>query len=126
MTDKAIRPYRRSGLLYEKWREAYGKADDDVVVIRAPSTVLNPTLNQRVIDDALTRDPAVARAEWLAEWRDDVSTFVSRDLIEAAVERGVLVRPPVLKGRYVGFCDPSGGVSDAFRLAIAHAEGEAA
>ena len=118
-------PYRRAGLLYEKWRAYYGKDDDDVLVIRAPSRVLNPTLDQRVIDDALARDPAAPRAEWLAEWRDDVSTFIGRELIEAAVDRGLLVRPPLPNVRYAGFCDPSGGVSDSFALAIAHAEGEA-
>src|SRR5271166_7091860 len=80
------------GAVVREVEGGYGKADDDVVVIRAPSTVLNPTLDQRVIDDALTRDPAAARAEWLAEWRDDVSTFVSRELIEACVDRGVVSR----------------------------------
>ncbi len=69
---------------------------------------------------------AIASLRRRAEWRDDVSTFVSRDLIEAAVDRGVLVRPTVPKGRYVGFCNPSGGVSDAFTLTIAHTEGEVA
>jgi hypothetical protein len=119
-------PYRRAGLLHQKWRDHYGKADDDVLVIRAPSRVLNPTLDPRIIDDALARDPAAARAEWLAEWRDDVSTFVSRDLIEAAVDRGVLVRPPVAGVSYRAFCDPSGGVSDSFTCGIAHREGELA
>ena len=28
-------PYRRAGLLYEKWRDHYGKADDNVLVIKA-------------------------------------------------------------------------------------------
>jgi hypothetical protein len=32
------------------------------------------------------------RAEWLAEWRDDISTFIDRALIEAAVDNGALVR----------------------------------
>ena len=82
-------PYRRGGLLYQKWKDHYGKADDDVLVIRAPSRTLNPTLDPRIIDEALARDPAVARAEWLAEWRDDIATFLSRELIESAVDLGV-------------------------------------
>jgi hypothetical protein len=96
-----------------------------VLVIRAPSRVLNPTLDQRIVDEAMARDPAAARAEWLAEWRDDIATFLSRDLIEAAVDPGVVVRPPVPDVVYRAGCDPSGGVSDSFTAAISHAEGEA-
>ena len=119
-------PYRRGGLLYQKWRDHYGKPDDDVLVIRAPSRVLNPTLDQRIIDDAMGRDPAVARAEWLAEWRDDIATFLNRELIESAVDNGVTVRPPVPGVSYRAFCDPSGGMSNSFTCGIAHAEGEIA
>jgi hypothetical protein len=117
-------PYRRGGLLYEKWKAHYGRDDDGVLVIRAPSRVLNPTLDPKIIGDALARDPAVARAEWLAEWRDHVSTFLPREIIEAAVDVGVTVRPPSPGASYTAFCDPSGGVSDAFTLAVAHSEGE--
>ena len=31
-------PYRRGGLLFQKWKDHYGKADDDVLVIQAPSS----------------------------------------------------------------------------------------
>ncbi len=116
-------PHRRGGLLYEKYKESYGKNDDDVLVIRAPSRVLNPTLDPKIIDAALARDPAVARAEWLAEWRDDVSTFLPRELIDASIDVGVTVRPPAPGVRYVAAADPSGGVSDAFTVAIASANG---
>ena len=44
-------PYRKVGLLYDKWREHYGKAGD-VLVIRAPSRTMNPLLPQQVVDDA--------------------------------------------------------------------------
>jgi hypothetical protein len=71
-------PYRKSGLLYRKFRDHFGK-DGDVLVIKAPSTTLNPTLDQFIIDDAL----AAASAEWLAEFRDDISGWVGRELKEA-------------------------------------------
>jgi hypothetical protein len=114
-------PHKKSGLLYEKWREHYGR-DGDILVIRAPSTTLNPTLDQRIIDDAMERDPAVARAEWLAEWRDDLAQFLDRQAVEAAVDVGVLVRSPIPSTKYHGFADPSGGAGDSFTLAIAHSE----
>ena len=44
-------------------------------------------------------------------------------LIEAAVDRGVTVRPPRPGVFYSSFCDPSGGAKDLFTAAIAHSEG---
>lgn len=114
-------PHKKSGLLYEKWREHFG-GDGDIVVIRAPSMTLNPTLDQRIVDDAMARDPAVARAEWMAEWRDDLAQFLDRQVVEAAVDVGVVVRPPIPGTKYAAFADPSGGASDSFTLAIAHLE----
>jgi hypothetical protein len=117
-------PYRRAGLLYRKWREHFGKDDDDVLVIHATTRQLNPTIKQKVVDDALEADAPAARAEWLAEWRDDLSAYVDRATIEAAVEIGLLVRPPLSRLGYVAFVDPSGGSSDSMTLSVAHKEGD--
>ena len=57
-------PYRRAGLLYQKWKDYFGQDDDDVLVVHGASRAFNPTLPQSIIDDALKRDPAAARAEW--------------------------------------------------------------
>jgi hypothetical protein len=61
-------PYRRSGLLFDKWRRHYGQPDDDVLVVRGASTDFNPTLPRSVIDAALARDPEAASAEWLGQF----------------------------------------------------------
>lgn len=118
-------PYRKSGLLYRKFKEHYGR-DGDILVIRAPTRTLNPTIDQGVVDEALAEDPAAARAEWLAEFRDDVGGWVGEELIEHAVDNGVTVRPPVNVGghyiTYVAGSDPSGGARDSFTAAIAHNE----
>jgi hypothetical protein len=117
-------PYRRAGLLWQKHKDYFGQDDDDVLVVAGPSRVFNPTLPQKIVDDALKRDPAAARAEWLAEWRDDIAAFLSRELIEAAVDRDVVVRPPQPNTDYHAFADPSGGISDAFSCAVAHREAD--
>lgn len=114
-------PYRKSGLLYRKFKESYGK-DGDILVIRAPTRALNPTIDAEVVEQALAEDPAAARAEWLAEFRDDVGGWAEAALIEAAVDPGVTVRPPVPGIVYRAFSDPSGGARDSFSLAIAHTE----
>jgi hypothetical protein len=115
-------PYRKSGLLYRKFSECYGRDDSDVLVIRAPSIALNPTLDPKVVDQAIEEDAAGASAEWLAQFRDDITGWASRELIEGTVDRGVTVRPPVPGIFYHSFCDASGGVRDSFTMAIAHAE----
>jgi hypothetical protein len=118
--------YRRSGLAYERWLKCYGRDDPKVLVIKAASTQLNPTIDQQEIDDAIAEDPAAARAEWLSEWRDDLASYLSRDVVEATVERGVAVRPPRPDVHYAAFCDPSGGMADSFTAAVAHKEGDVA
>ena len=94
----ASSPYRCGGLLYDKW-----KPDDDVLVVGGPSRVFNSTIPQWIVDDAMARDLATARAEWLGEWRDDIANYLSRDLIESAVDDGVIVRPPVSGQSVFGF-----------------------
>jgi hypothetical protein len=51
-------PYRKSGLLYIKWKQFYGRNDPDVLVIQAPSRTLNPTINQAEIDRDMENDQA--------------------------------------------------------------------
>jgi len=118
-------PYRKSGLLYTKYKKHFAQDDDTVLVIQAPSLALNPTLDPEIIEKAMEDDPAVARAEWMAEWRDDVSGFVDADAVAACVSPGTRELPPVRGVRYFGFVDPSGGSSgDSMTLAIEHREGD--
>jgi hypothetical protein len=114
-------PYRKNGLLFERWRKHYGK-DGDVLVIQAASIAMNPTLDQRLIDRALEEDRAAAGAEWLAEWRSDIESFVSPEIVQAAIDPFVYERPPISGVQYIGFTDPSGGSSDSMTLCIAHIE----
>ena len=111
-------------LVHDKCRASHGQNDDAVLFIKATSRQLNPTLDQAIIDAAMARDPAAARAEYYSEWRDDLAQFLSRELIEQAVDFGVKVRPRIPGVTYRGFMDPSGGVSDSFAVSVAHAEGE--
>lgn len=112
-------PYRRGGLLFSKFKDHFGK-DSKTLVIKAPTRVLNPTIPQSIVDEAMTEDSAAASAEWMAEFRDDISAFVSREAVEACVAPGVLERSRVAGIEYQAFCDPSGGSSDSMTLAIGH------
>jgi hypothetical protein len=115
-------PYRKSGLLYQKFRDHYGKDDSKILVIKAPTRLLNPLIDQSIIDEAMLDDPAAASAEWMAEFRDDISAFVTREAIDACVSLDVFERPRVHSVKYEAFVDPSGGSSDSMTLAISHAQ----
>jgi hypothetical protein len=112
--------HKRSGLLYQKWKDYYGKNDDSVLVVRGTTLQFNPTFDAKVIERQLASDPQLYGAEYLSQWRDDLATYLSRDLLEAAVDVGVIVRPLVERVLYFAFTDASGGVNDSFTMAIAH------
>jgi hypothetical protein len=81
---------------------------------------MNPTVAQSLIDRALEEDPAKASAEYLAEFRTDVDSFVSREVVEAALVPGRRELPYRDGIRYVAFVDPSGAAADAMTLGIGH------
>jgi hypothetical protein len=121
----ASSPYARRGALWDAHRRHFGK-DGPVLVWQAPTRTMNPTVPQRVVDEALEDDPAAAAAEYLAQFRTDVESFVSREAVEDCVDAGVRERAPLVGLRYVAFVDPSGGSSDSMTLAIGHREGDRA
>jgi hypothetical protein len=117
-------PYRRAGLLFDRWRRYYGKPDPGILVVRGPSVSFNPTLPSSVIDRAIERDPEAASAEWLGQWRSDLADFVSREAVDAATVPGRFELSPIAGVSYAAFVDPSGGSADSMTLAIGHREGE--
>jgi hypothetical protein len=116
----ASSPYARRGTLWTTFRKHFGRVDSPVLVWRAATRTMNPTVPEGVIAEAYEDDPASAAAEYGAEFRTDVETFVSREVVDAAVVAGRHELPPVDRLRYVGFVDPSGGSADSMTLAIAH------
>src|SRR5262249_32054342 len=118
----ASSPYARRGALWDAHRRHYGKDGDPVLVWRAPTRTMNPSVSQQVIDAATERDPASAAAEWLAEFRSDIESFINREAVEACITWDVRERAPMSAVRYYGFVDPSGGSADSMTLAIGHRE----
>jgi hypothetical protein len=116
--------YRRRGFMFRKWKELYGNDDAEDICWLAPSAVMNPALPSKVVERALADDLARARCEYLSEWRDDLANYIPRELIEAAVDRHIVVRPPDPRHRYVSFVDASSGMGDAFTAAVVHREGD--
>jgi hypothetical protein len=121
----ASSPYARRGALHDAHTRYFGKPGD-ILVWKAKTRDMNPNVPQSLIDRALERDPAAAASEWLAEFRQDISAFVDRRIIESCVDPNEIERPYkastryVTSPRYVAFVDPSGGSSDSMTLGIGH------
>ena len=118
----ASSPYSRKGALWEAHRQHFGK-DGPVLVWQAPTRTMNPSVPERIVREALERDPAHAAAEYLAEFRADIEGYVSREAIDSCVIPGRLELAPVESTTYGAFVDPSGGSRDSMTLAIAHVDG---
>ncbi|SDU29261.1 hypothetical protein [Halopseudomonas salegens] len=118
-------PYARRGVLWNAYKRQYGK-EGSVLVAQAPSRLMNPTLPESVVQEAYADDPVSAAAEYGAEFRTDVESFVSVEAVDACTRPGQVELPPATGMTYTAFVDPSGGVADAFTLAIGHRDGNTA
>lgn len=116
-------PYSKKGLLYNKWKRHYGQ-DSDVLVVQGSTQQFNPTINASVIEEALQEDPEGARSEWLGQWREDISDFISKATLESCTRSKYESLPAMPGVQYMGAVDVAGGGSDEFTAAIAHLEDE--
>jgi hypothetical protein len=123
----ASSPYARRGVLWDAHRKHFGKDDSPVLVWQAPTRTMNPSVPQSVIDAAMEADSASALAEYGAQFRTDVESFIAREVVDQAVIPGRYELPRINVGvAYVAFIDPSGGSSDSMTLAISHMESDRA
>lgn len=114
-------PYARRGMLWETYRRHYGKVGR-LLVAQAPSRTMNPTLPERVVEDAIKDDAARAGAEYLAQFRSDIEQFLSVEVVSVAQREGPLELPRRKGHQYFAFVDPAGGGADEFTISIAHDE----
>jgi hypothetical protein len=116
--------YARRGVLWDVHRKHYGAEGDPLILVaQGASRTFNPSLPQSVVDRALARDRPAAEAEFMAMFRSDIEGFVTLEIVEACIGDHAEMAP-LSALRYFGFCDPSGGSSDSFTLAISHADGD--
>jgi hypothetical protein len=114
-------PYARKGILWETYRDHYGKTSP-ILVAQADTLTMNPTLPKSIVDEAYQQDPIAASAEYGAQFRTDVESYVTYESLEAVTRPSNLEIMPARSHRYSAFVDPSGGSADAFTLAIVHRE----
>jgi hypothetical protein len=120
----ASSPYAKMGVLWDTFRKHFGPdGAPSVLVAKGTTRDFNQTIPQGEIDRELERDRARNTAELLAEFRSDLESFVSVEVVESCIgsyyEMG-----PAAGVSYYGFTDPSGGSDDSFTLSISHRDGE--
>jgi hypothetical protein len=132
--------YIREGILYdavsagtlglktnsEKLRKRYARA----LVIEAPTALMgNPRVTREALEAERDMDPDAFSREFLSQFSDAVSGFLSRAAIEDCVEKGVREHAPMPRpGKpldptptYVAAIDPAFR-TDAFPSVVAHYE----
>jgi hypothetical protein len=121
MLIMASSPYARRGVLWDVYKKHFGpQGAPAILVAQGTSRDFNSTLDQAEIDRALDADPVRNRAEYLAEFRSDIESYIGMEAIEACLGdyREMLPAPST---KYFAFTDPSGGSGeDSFAIAIAH------
>ncbi len=117
-------PYARRGVLWNAWRRHHDQSD--VLLVQAPTLELNPTFDKGAIARATEEDPVAAAAEYDAQFRTDIESYVPREVVESCLVPGRHEQSPVAGVRYHAFVDPSGGGADSMTLAIGHRDGEVA
>jgi hypothetical protein len=124
----ASSPYARRGELWNTYRRYFGQEDAPVLVWQAPTRTMHPSVPQSFIDAEMERSPDEAAAEYMAVFRRDLESYVSREAADAVTVLGRRELPPITGTAYVAFIDPAGGGegggNDSMTLAIAHREGD--
>ena len=118
-------PFARQGLLWEKYNTHFGKPGS-TLIWTAPTWRLNLTLTKEELEE---EKEVMGEAEWGAEYganfREDISSYLPTSIIDRAIVDGQTVVPPEDGNYYFGFCDSSEGLrkgGDSMTFAVAHAE----
>jgi hypothetical protein len=116
----ASSPHARKGALWEAYHGHFGKDGDPVLVWQAATREMNASVPQAYVDQHLAEDPSRARAEYLAQFRSDITAFVDIETVQALVVPGRRELLYAAGNQYLAFVDTSGGSQDAMTLGIAH------
>ena len=117
-------PYAKKGELWSTYKRHYATDDPRTLVAQAPTLTMNPTLPPEIVEQALVEDREAAEAEYLAQFRGDISTFLDVELLDELTRPKPLEVPPANRTEYLAFVDPAGGGADEFTVAIGHRDGE--
>ena len=115
-------PYAKRGVLWQAFVKDYGpEGRASRLVAKAPTLALNPDIDPDFLADQYADDPVAAAAEYGAEWRDDISAFISADVVNRVTIQNRTEIPPEAGINCTAFVDVGGGTGgDSYTAAIAH------
>ena len=120
---KISTPYVKSGVLHDDFTRGFGQDDPDLLVWRASTVLMNPTIRAERLERERRLDPARFAREFEAEFAEETDAFLPNAWVEDAVRCHRYELPPQDGVQYHAAVDPSGGGPDTFALAICHSEG---
>jgi hypothetical protein len=86
---------------------------------------MNPTVDPSVIEQAYEEDESSARAEYGAQFRADIESYVDPESVAHCVIPGRTSLEPAMSLSYRAFVDVAGGSGqDSFTWCIAHSHGD--
>ncbi len=120
---KISTPYMKSGVLFDDFKNAWGQANPDLLVWRASTALMNPSITEARLERERRLDPQRFEREYMAAFAEDLEAFLPSVWVDDAIVAGRHELPPREGVGYGAAVDPSGGGADAFTLSIVHAEG---
>ena len=123
---KITTPYLRAGVAYEDFTQYYGQDSPDVLVWRATTLEMNPTISEHRLAREQRVDSQRFAREYLAEFGDDIEAFLPSAWSAGAVIEGRREMPASPEYVYTVTVDPSGGATagDEFVVNVLHVEGD--
>jgi hypothetical protein len=112
--------FGKAGPLWDAY-EKHWSLDDPELVWKSSTAQMNPTFSPAKIERAVRSDPARFKAEYLSEFRDDISRLFA-DEREVTRHCTGSESGPRERVNYCAFLDASSGGKDSMALAIAHEE----
>jgi hypothetical protein len=117
-------PYARRGALWEAYRKHFAEDGDPILIWQADTRSMNPSVPEHVIAAAYQDDPSSAAAEYGAQFRTDIETYVNAENVSRCVIPGRTSLEPAMSLQYSAFVDVAGGSGqDSFSWAVSHCHG---
>lgn len=111
---KISTPFRKEGILFSEFQR---RTELDFPVWQVPTSEMNPAISTKILDRARVRDEQTFRREFMAEFCEDVISWIDPETLEACVIRNRRELPRLAGGTYLAVIDPGFRHSD-FALAI--------
>jgi len=121
-------PYGQFGVLWDQRRRYWGRTESSTLFWQASSRDMHPGLPESLVTQALEEDPEGSRAEWLGEFRGDLSNLFTPEALDRCTAKRRTELPPSSTARYMGAIDAAGGGGtnssrDGYAACCVHVQG---